>query len=144
MKAKWVAGLLALVVLFYLLLLGQRAWFLLTTPEPGTIALGVGLLVLPALIGWGVWRELRFGLATERLARDLTAEDGMPAEDLPRTPGGRVDRSAADAVFGRYADAARQAPEDWRAWFRLAWAYDAAGDRKRAREAMRRAVALHG
>ena len=32
--------------------------------------------------------------------------------------------------------------EDWRAWFRLALAYDAAGDRKRARRAMRDAVAL--
>ena len=35
------------------------------------------------------------------------------------------------------------APEDWRTWFRLALAYDAAGDRTRARAAARHAVALH-
>jgi Flp pilus assembly protein TadD len=35
-------------------------------------------------------------------------------------------------------------PDDWRSWFRLALAYDAAGDRTRAREAARHALALHG
>ena len=33
-------------------------------------------------------------------------------------------------------------PQDWRRWYRLARAYDYAGDRTRAREAMRKAVAL--
>jgi Flp pilus assembly protein TadD len=37
-----------------------------------------------------------------------------------------------------------QSPEDWRAWFRLAHAYDVAGDRGRAREAMRKAIELGG
>ncbi|KTR54674.1 hypothetical protein SA11R_08410, partial [Rothia kristinae] len=55
---------------------------------------------------------------------------------------GRIDREAADAAFpARRAEVERE-PEDWRAWFRLALAYDAAGDRKRARRAMRDAVAL--
>jgi Flp pilus assembly protein TadD len=34
------------------------------------------------------------------------------------------------------------APDDWRTWFRLGIAYDDAGDRRRAREAMRRAISL--
>ena len=34
------------------------------------------------------------------------------------------------------------APEDWRGWYRLANAYDLAGDRKRAREAMRHSIQL--
>jgi Flp pilus assembly protein TadD len=33
-------------------------------------------------------------------------------------------------------------PDDWRRWYRLARAYDYAGDRPRAREAMRTAVSL--
>jgi Flp pilus assembly protein TadD len=37
-----------------------------------------------------------------------------------------------------------QRPEDWRTWFRLALAYDAAGDRTRARAAARHALTLHG
>jgi len=36
------------------------------------------------------------------------------------------------------------APGDWRAWFRLALAYETAGDRTRARGAARHAIALHG
>jgi Flp pilus assembly protein TadD len=39
---------------------------------------------------------------------------------------------------------AEAAPEDWRSWYRLALAYDAAGDRTRARAAARHALALHG
>jgi Flp pilus assembly protein TadD len=34
-------------------------------------------------------------------------------------------------------------PDAWERWFELATAYDAAGDRKRARKAMRTAIALH-
>ena len=34
------------------------------------------------------------------------------------------------------------APEDWRAWFRLGLAYDASGDRRRARKAIIRAISL--
>lgn len=142
MRAKVTAGGLALGVLFYLVLLGQRAWILLTSGEAGAALLGAGLLVLPLLVAWAVWRELRFGMATERMARVLHAEGGLPAEELPRTPAGRVDRTAADAVFGRYREAVETSPGDWRAWFRLAWAYDTAGDRRRAREAMRHAVSL--
>jgi len=34
-------------------------------------------------------------------------------------------------------------PEVWERWLELSLAYDAAGDRRRARSAMRRAIALH-
>lgn len=144
MRAKWVAGLLTAAVAFYLVLLGQRSWVLLTSGEPGAVVLGVGVLVLPVLVAWAVWREIRFGMATERMARALDAEGLLPAEQVATTAGGRVDRAAADVVFGRYREAVQAAPEDWRAWFRLAWAYDTAGDRRRARAAMRRAVSLFG
>jgi Flp pilus assembly protein TadD len=33
-------------------------------------------------------------------------------------------------------------PDDWRRWYRLARAYDYAGDRGRARETMKKAVEL--
>ena len=33
-------------------------------------------------------------------------------------------------------------PESWEAWYLLSFAYDAAGDRKRARSGLRRAAAL--
>jgi len=33
-------------------------------------------------------------------------------------------------------------PDDWRAWYRLGLAYDASGDRRRARGAVRQAIQL--
>jgi cytochrome c-type biogenesis protein CcmH/NrfG len=142
-KAKWVAVGLTAVLAFYLVTLGQRGWALLTSGETSGAVMGVGVLLLPVLVGWAVWRELRFGIATERMARQLDGEGGLPAEALTRTPGGRVERSSADAVFTQYREAAQDAPADWRSWFRLAWAYDVAGDRRRARAAMRHAVRLY-
>ncbi len=53
-------------------------------------------------------------------------------------------RAAADEAFARYQAEADAAPDDWRSWFRLACAYDAAGDRRRARAAMRQAARMHG
>ena len=61
---------------------------------------------------------------------------------LPKTPSGRVQRDAADALFHTVRGEVEADPDDWRRWYRLARAYDYAGDRTRAREAMRTAVAL--
>jgi hypothetical protein len=143
-RAKPAAVVLALVAAVYFVLLGGRGVVMIASGRPVGIALGVGVLVVPLVCAWAVWRELRFGRATEVLARELEAQDGLPVDDLPRTPGGRIQRAAADEAFGRYREETDAAPQDWRSWFRLACAYDAAGDRRRARRAMRHAVELHG
>ncbi len=143
MRAKVIALVLVGLVLLYAVLLGQRAWLLLTSGEPVGVALGAALLVVPVLVVAGVLREVRFGAQTERMGRALEDEGGLPPDDLPRTPGGRVVRAAADEAFARYRAETDAAPDDWRAWFRLALAYDAAGDRRRARGAMRHAASLH-
>ncbi|MFP3380386.1 tetratricopeptide repeat protein, partial [Bacillus sp. SIMBA_069] len=51
-------------------------------------------------------------------------------------------RDAADEQFPQYRAEVEAAPESWRAWFRLGLAYDASGDRRRAREALRQAIRL--
>ncbi|SOD74150.1 hypothetical protein SAMN05892883_3330 [Jatrophihabitans sp. GAS493] len=60
--------------------------------------------------------------------------------DLPRRPSGRVDRAAADEYFAQRRKEVEAHPGEWQRWYRLAEAYDLAGDRKRAREAMRHAI----
>ena len=90
-----------------------------------------------------VWREVRFGQASARLGAELDAEGGLLVDDLPRRPSGRVERAAADDLFDRVRAEVEASPEDWRGWYRLALAYDAAGDRTRARAAVRDAIALH-
>ena len=66
----------------------------------------------------------------------------MPSEEVPISASGRVDRAAADALFPSYKAAVDADPENWRVWFRLALAYDASGDRRRARWATRTAIRL--
>ncbi len=144
MKAKWSALLVSLVAVAYFGLLGWRGVVLLGTGEVVGVLLGVGVLIVPLVSLWAVVRELQFGRKTEVMARQLGAEGAVLVDAPARRPSGRVDRAAADAVFARYRAETEAAPEDWRTWFRLARAYDVAGDRKRARAAMRHASALHG
>lgn len=142
MKGRVAAGLMALLLLFYLVLVGWRAVLFLQSGEPVGIVIGVALLVLPLIGAWALVAELRFGRNSERLVRRLEAEGGLPVEDLPIRPSGRPLRDAADAEFPVYRAAVDAAPDDWRAWFRLGLAYNSAGDRRRARGAIRTAIAL--
>ncbi|MGX7825000.1 hypothetical protein ACTG9Q_07895 [Actinokineospora sp. 24-640] len=145
MSARTVSWVLAAVVAVYFVLLGGRAVALFRDGSPLAVAFGVGVLLLPLVGAWVLWSTLRFGFRTQELGRRLAAEDGLPdVSDLPRTPSGRVDRAAADAWFEDRRAEVEAAPDDWRAWYRLAVAYDVAGDRTRARAAMRKALELAG
>ena len=139
---RWAALTLAALVV-YLVALGWRGVVLLRVGGLVPVLLGLALLALPLVGLWAVVREWRFGAATQALAHELDARGELPVDDLPRSPGGRIDRTAADAWFERFRQEVDAEPESWAAWFRLALGYDAAGDRRRARAAMRRAVELH-
>lgn len=142
MKGRAAALVMALLLLLYVVLVGQRAVLFVATGEPVAIALGVALLVLPLLGLFALVVELRFGLRTQEIVRQLAAEGELPVDDLPRRASGRYEREAADAAFPAYKDAVEAAPDDWRSWFRLGLAYDACGDRRRARQALRWAITL--
>lgn len=137
----WV-GAVTLLLVFYLVVSFQRSVLLMTDPNLTAKAIGVAYLVLPLVGAWALVRELLFGARTEQMAKILEAEGGLPEDTLPRTPAGRIVREAADLEFEKYRAEAQEAPEDWRSWFRLSCAYDASGDRKRARASMRDAVRL--
>jgi hypothetical protein len=137
----WV-GAVTLLLVFYLVVAFQRSVLLLGDPNLVAKAIGAGYLVLPVIGAWALIRELMFGARTEQMAKVLEAEGGLPVDNLPRTPAGRIIREAADLEFEKYREEAEAAPGDWRSWFRLSCAYDAAGDRKRARASMRDAVRL--
>ena len=141
MTAKRAAIVLAAVFVAYAVLLGWRGVLLIGTGDPIAVVLGFAVLVIPVLGAFLVWRELQFGRRTEVLARELEAAGGLPVDDLPRRASGRIDRAAADEAFVQYKAEAEAAPGDWRVWFRLSTAYDAAGDRRRARATMRTAIA---
>jgi cytochrome c-type biogenesis protein CcmH/NrfG len=131
-------------LLAYIALLGRSAVLMIGSGRAVAVALGVALLILPAIGLWAMVATLRAGFAHQKLAR-LVAEDGMELDvsALPRRPSGRIERDAADALFDTVRAELDNHPHDWRRWYRLARAYDYAGDRGRAREAMKKALELH-
>lgn len=138
-------ALMCAALLVYIVLLGRTAALMIGSGRAVAIALGGALLILPAVGLWAMIATLRAGFAHQRLAR-LAAEDGMEldVDALPRRPSGRIERDAADALFTRVRAELDDDPHNWRRWYRLARAYDYAGDRGRAREAMKKAVELQG
>jgi hypothetical protein len=133
---------MAALLVLYLVVVAQYALILLGAGEPVATAMGVALLVLPLIGAWVLAVELLFAFRAERLLGVMRAEGGLPVDDLPRLPSGRPDPDAADLQFPIYQSEVEASPDSWRAWFRLSLAYDASGDRKRARWAMREAIRL--
>ena len=64
-----------------------------------------------------------------------------PAQPWQDLPAQGMPRNVVGVVFEHRRHDVEDAPADWRRWYRLAVAYDVAGDRRRARAAMRTAIA---
>jgi hypothetical protein len=138
-------ALMCVAMLAYFVLLGRLAVAMISSGRAAAVGLGLAVLIMPVIGLWAMIATLRAGFAHQKLAR-LIAADGMELETsaLPRRPSGRIERDAADALFATVRTEVEDHPDDWRRWYRLARAYDYAGDRRRAREAMKAAVQLEG
>ncbi|WP_129659916.1 hypothetical protein [Rothia halotolerans] len=141
-KGRTFAAITIALLVLYLGVTAQRGILLLLVGGWIPSLLGIGMVILPAVGAWALIREVLFGVRVQQLAGRLEEEGGLPEDRLPRTDSGRVDREAADAEFAAYRREVEEDPEDWRRWFRLSLAYDASGDRKRARRSMRDAVGI--
>ncbi|MHB1172521.1 MAG: hypothetical protein ACYCZY_08500 [Lacisediminihabitans sp.] len=130
------------LLLLYLALVTQLAFRLIAIDNGVSKALGVALIVLPLLGAWALGAELLFGIRSQRLVGLLRSTGELPLDTLPKRASGRPERAAADAEFPRYQTEVEADPGSWKAWFRLGLAYDASGDRRRARQSIRRAIAL--
>jgi cytochrome c-type biogenesis protein CcmH/NrfG len=142
-RIQLVVAFLCVALVVYFVMLGRSGVILMQSGEAAAIGLGIGIFVLPVIGLWAMVATLRAGFAHQRLAR-LAHEEGVELDvsELPTRPSGRIERDAADALFESVRDEVEQEPGDWRGWYRLARAYDYAGDRTRARETIRKAVAL--
>lgn len=143
MRSRIIVGILTLVCLFYLVLIAFRGLALILDGGLRNVVFGIAVLLIPVIAGGLILREIRFGYDTVQLGRTLSAEDGIPLDTVERDEFGRVDKAAADIEWQRRKAFVDQAPDDWRAWFLLAVAYDNARDRRQARVAARRAIALY-
>ena len=142
-KAKAGAFFIGAITLIYVGLMANQAITLIQIDNPVAKTMGVALFGLPAVGVWAIIRELRFGVQVESLAKLVREEGVWPLFDLELRPSGRAVRASAEQVFAEYAKRTEKNPDDWHSWFNLSLAYDAAGDSRRARAAMRKAVGLH-
>ena len=131
----------ALLLLYVALLANTGVTLLLTGIVAGQL-MGALILAFPIVGIWAIIVELRFGLAAEKLVARIDAEGAWPDLGIETRPSGRAVRSSADAAFAKWSAAAAENETDFHAWFNLSLAYDACGDRRRARGAMRKAIAL--
>jgi len=143
LRIQLLIGFMCVALIVYFVMLGRAAFVFITSGEAAAVALGIALLAFPVIGVWVLIATLRAGLAHQRLGR-LADEQGMDLDvsDLPRRPSGRIERDAADALFVQVKAELEADPDNWVRWYRLARAYDYAGDRSRARDAMRTAVRM--
>ncbi len=136
------AASVSMVLALYLVLVANRAIALLSTPEVAARGFGVGLLVLPVIGVWWMVHEWRLGTTVQRMADVLDRQGRLPIHDGETMPSGRLTDDAAEAVFEVARRGVEERPEDWSAWFHVAYAYEAARDRPMARKALRHAADL--
>jgi hypothetical protein len=126
----------------YLLLLSKWALGMMAIGTWLGIVLGSLVFAFPLLGAYAIYRELRFGLKVEAMGRELENANEWPVFQLELRPSGRPTKESADENFKTVAKQAEANPNDWKSAFALALAYDACGDRPRARKAMAEAMAL--
>lgn len=128
------------LVLVYVAILGQHGLLLVSSGDPLQIVFGALILVFPLIAIFSIYREFKFGIAVEKLAKSLEAKNEWPIFNFELRPSGRPTKESARLEFERVRKLTEADPDNWKSWFALGLTYDAAGDRSRARAAMREAI----
>ncbi len=128
---------MTLLTLIYVALMAGRAFTLLFETSIIAKLMGAGMLLFPLVALWALWRELKFGFQSEQLVK-RALEQGLYELELDLRPSGRATKESAALAFEKVK---AEFDDSWQHWLLLAEAYDASGDRKRARAAMRTAIA---
>jgi hypothetical protein len=143
LRIQLLIGFMCVAMVVYFVFLGRAGVILVSSGRWAAVGLGVAIFLLPVIGLWAMIATLRAGFAHQRLARLAREQDmDLDVSALPRRPSGRIEREAADELFDTVRAEVEEHPDDWRRWYRLARAYDYAGDRGRARETMKKAVAM--
>ena len=133
---------MTVLLAMYIGLVAQRAFLLLHSDSWVAVLMGAALLVLPVIGAWYLGKEWRLGTTVQRMSARLELEGRLPAFVGDPLPSGRLPDAAAEEAVNLASREVELAPEDWGAWFHVAWAYDAAGDRSQARKCLRYAAEL--
>lgn len=142
MKGKLSAAIMGVLTLVYLALLANTGFKLVAMESAVAKAMGALILLFPILAIWLTFMEFRFAVQLEKLTDKISAEGNFPDLAFEYRPSGRATKASAAVVFEEYAKKVAADEGNYLNWFALGIAYDAAGDRRRARAAMRRALKL--
>lgn len=104
------------------------------------VVAATGIVVLSLVLV--AWRTIRRRVMTVSMHELLRAEGGDARLPRRRRRAPLPIRDSADVRFSFVMRDVERQPGDWRSWFRLSLAYADAGDRRRARKAMRQAMRL--
>ncbi len=142
MRGKYSAVLMGLLTLVYVGLLANTGWKLVLLESPTAKLMGALILVFPLVALWLTVVEFRFGFHIEKLSKQIEAQGNWPQLDFELRPSGRPTKDSAAKVFEQVSKKVATDEGSYLNWFALGLAYDASGDRRRARAAMRRALKL--
>ena len=93
-----------------------------------------------ALVIWFLALEWRLALLVDQMGKELERRDDLPLANItPDVTGKQLEARIRQVFKGLRADI-EQDPENWRTWYHAAFAYNAMGDRKNARTALREAA----
>ena len=130
------------LTLAYVALLANTGAVLLGIDDSVAKLMGALILVFPIFAVWLTVLEFRFGWQLEKLTDQITKAGKLPELAFEYRPSGRPTRESAQTVFSAYAKKVEANENDYLLWYALGMAYDACGDRRRARAAMRRSIKL--
>jgi hypothetical protein len=142
MKGKLSAAVMGVLTLVYVALLANTGFKLIAMDSAIAKSMGALILVFPILAIWLTIMEFRFAIQLEKLTDQISAAGNFPQLAFEYRPSGRATKASAAIVFEEYAKKVAADEGNYLNWFALGLAYDAAGDRRRARAAMRRALKL--
>lgn len=134
---------ITILLSIYLGLVAQRAVLFIQSPSLAGKAMGVALLILPIVGAWFLLNEWRLGTTVQRMATQLEEEGRLPVHGGERTPAGKLTPEAATEVYDIAVREVELAPDDWVAWFHMAYAYEANSMRRDARRSLRYAAQMY-
>lgn len=134
------AVLVTLLLAVFMWAAAVRLAAMIATGHPLMIAIAVAVALVLIAVLYAIYSEWRTAMTVSTMSREFERDGLLVVDDLPRSPGGRIDRTIADEQFVTIREQAQDNPNDPVALYNLAFAYDASGDRKRARATLRAAV----
>lgn len=136
-------ALVTVLLAIFAWLAGVRIVALIKTGQPLAVGIGIAVALVLVAIFYAIIKEWLMAGTVTKMSNELAEQGRLPVDDLPRSAGGRVDPETARSRFDELRAVVESDETNWGGWYNLAFGYDAAGDRKRARAALRTAARLY-